>query len=269
MTDLELAHLLADAADAISLPAYRSDGFSIDTKPDGSIVTTIDRQVEETLTRLIAEHRPDEGVLGEERGPAGPSSPRWLIDPIDGTSSFATGELEWATLFARMVGGETRLGMVSSPALQHRWWATAGGGSWAVTPGTGDLPGPVRVSSMDVVEGARVAAWPPPRRLQPEAARRIEDFHRAAAEAGADLRGVEIKPTRETGFPAAPVMVAAGALDACVIWGSGPWDLAAFALLVEEAGGRFSDLEGGRRFDRFGGLFTNRLIHDPVSAWLR
>jgi histidinol-phosphatase len=268
MTELELAHLLADAADDLALAAYRTDAFSIETKPDGTVVTNVDREVESTLVRLLAEHRPGEGVLGEELGAGGPESPRWLIDPIDGTSSFATGELEWATLVARVVDEKLDLGVVTSPALEHRWWATAGGGAWAVTPGTGDRPSRLRVSPMDVVDGARVAAWPPPRRLRPDHARRVEQFHRGAMASGADLRGVDIKPTRETGFPAAPVMVAAGALDASFILGCGPWDLAALVILVEEAGGRFTDPEGGRRLDRFGGLFSNGLIHDEVNAWV-
>ena len=268
MTDLELAQLLAGTADDLALAAYRTDAFSIETKPDGTIVTNVDRAVESSLVRLLAEHRPGEGVLGEELGAAGPESPRWLIDPIDGTSSFATGEPEWATLIARLVDGEIDLGMVTSPALEHRWWATTGAGAWAVTPHTGDHPSPLRVSPMDVVDGARVAAWPPPRRLRPHDAQRVERFHAGATASGADLRGVDIKPTRGTGFPTAPVMVAAGALDACFVQGCGAWDLAALVVLVEEAGGRFSDPDGGRRLDRFGGLFSNGLIHDEVAAWV-
>ena len=128
--DLELALRLADAADAVSLPHFRS-GLAIETKPDLTPVTEADRAVETELRRILAEERPAEAILGEEQGAVGVGSRRWILDPIDGTRNYARGIPVWATLIALEDGGVTTVGVVSAPALGRRWWAERGSGAVA------------------------------------------------------------------------------------------------------------------------------------------
>ena len=128
--DLELALRLADAADAISLPLYGS-GLAVERKPDSTPVTEADRAVEAELRRLLAEERPDDGILGEEQGESGERARRWILDPIDGTRNYSRVIPVWATLVALEENGLVRVGVVSAPALGRRWWAERGSGAYA------------------------------------------------------------------------------------------------------------------------------------------
>src|SRR5262245_39761427 len=129
-SDLALALRMADVADAISLPRFRS-GLAIETKPDLTPVTEADREVEAELRRILDDERPDDAVLGEEGGAAGVGSRRWILDPIDGTRNYARGIPVWATLIALELDGIVTVGVVSAPALRSRWWAKRGGGAHA------------------------------------------------------------------------------------------------------------------------------------------
>ena len=144
--DLELALRLADAADALSLPSFRS-GLAIETKPDLTPVTEVDRAVESDLRRVLAEERPDDAILGEEEGAAGGGARRWFVDPIDGTRNYSRGIPVWATLIALESEGVVQLGVVSAPALARRWWAERGAGAFA----NGER---IHVSSVDTIESS-------------------------------------------------------------------------------------------------------------------
>ena len=236
--DLELAHSLADAADAISLAHFRT-GLAVERKPDLSPVTEADRGVEAELRRLLAEERPDDAVLGEEEGAAGESSRCWILDPIDGTRNYTRGIPVWATLVALAVDRTVELGVVSAPALGRRWWAERGSGAFA-------NGSPIHVSSIDRIEEA-VLSFPLDRPL-PEIASR-----------GWHVRGF--------GDFWAHMLVAEGAVDAAVdAVGIGAWDLAAVQVIVEEAGGRLSDFAGEARFDSGTGLSSNGLLHAELLA---
>src|SRR5881409_3409657 len=113
--DLRLALSLADAADAISTPGFRSE-LTIETKADLTPVTEVDRAVEAELRRRLADERPDDAILGEEQGAVGTGSRRWILDPIDGTRNYARGIPVWATLMALEEDGVVQLGIVSAPA---------------------------------------------------------------------------------------------------------------------------------------------------------
>ena len=128
--DLDLALRLADAADSISLPHFRT-GLAVETKADLTPVTEADREVEAELRRILAGERPDDAVLGEEQGAAGGGSRRWILDPIDGTRNYARGIPVWATLIALETRGMVQVGVVSAPALHSRWWAERGQGAFA------------------------------------------------------------------------------------------------------------------------------------------
>src|SRR5437660_304994 len=125
--DLALSHVLADAADAVSMARFRALDLRVDAKPDLTPVSDADTAVERALRGTLSRARPRDGVLGEEFGatdaPAGPGSRVWVIDPIDGTKNYIRGVPIWGTLIALMEGDQAMVGMVSAPALGRRWGA--------------------------------------------------------------------------------------------------------------------------------------------------
>jgi histidinol-phosphatase len=237
--DLDLALELADAADRIALAGFRSSGLVVEQKADLTPVTETDRAVERKLRALLAEARPGDAVLGEEHGASGESTRRWLIDPIDGTRNFTRGIPVWATLIALEEGGHVRLGVVSAPALGRRWWAERGEGAFA----DGDA---IHVSSIEHVEEAVLTfALDVP---LPEIAFRA--WH-----------------TRGFGDFWAHMLVAEGVVDGAVDSdGVSEWDIAAVQVVVEEAGGRFSDFAGDARLDTGSAVTSNGLLHEDLLA---
>ena len=238
--DLELAHRLADAADALSLARFRT-GLAVETKPALTPVTEADRAVEAELRRILADERPADAILGEEHGSSGSGSRRWILDPIDGTRNYTRGIPVWGTLLALEDDGELRVGLVSAPALGHRWWAERGTGAFL----DGD---PIHVSAVERVEDA------------------VLSF---ALESS--LPDVASRAWHARGFGDfwAHMLVAEGSVDGAVdAVGISEWDLAAVQVIVEEAGGRFSDASGEARIDAGTGISSNGLLHDDLLASL-
>src|SRR6476646_10460542 len=134
LTDLDLAHSLADIADRISLSRFRARDLQVDTKPDLTPVSDADRAVEQALRGELAATRPGDAVCGEEFGLSGDSPRQWVIDPIDGTKNYVRGVPVWATLIALLDDGDPVVGMVSAPALGRRWWAARGTARGAARP---------------------------------------------------------------------------------------------------------------------------------------
>src|SRR4051795_3719682 len=128
--DLRFAHALADAADAVTSARFRALDLRVDTKPDLTPVSEADRRAEEVIRDAVRASGRGEGVLGEEFGDDG-GDVKWIVDPIDGTTSFVRGVPVWATLLALERDGVVELGYVSAPALGRRWWAVRGGGAFA------------------------------------------------------------------------------------------------------------------------------------------
>src|SRR6478609_6057183 len=127
--DLDFALSLADDADALTLARFRAADLRVETKADLTPVTDADRAVERALRERIAAERTGEGVFGEEEGDDG-GAMRWIVDPIDGTRNFTRGLPVWASLIALERDGVVVCGVVSAPALGHRWWAGRGEGAW-------------------------------------------------------------------------------------------------------------------------------------------
>jgi len=239
--DLELALRLADVADAVSLRQFRS-GLRIETKPDLTPVTEADRAVETELRRVLAAELPEDAVLGEEHGAVGAGERRWILDPIDGTRNYARGIPVWATLVALEESGSVCLGVVSAPALGRRWWAERGTGAFA----DGEHIG---VSTISQVEDA-VLCFPLESEV-PEIARRA--WH-----------------ARGLGDFWAHMLVAEGAVDGAIdAVGVNEWDLAAVQVIVEEAGGRFSDFAGEPQIDSGTAITSNGLVHAELLAAVR
>jgi histidinol-phosphatase len=233
--DLAFALELADDADALSLPRFRAVDLHVETKPDLTPVTDADRAVERALRERIERERPGDEVLGEEEGGAG-GAVRWIVDPIDGTKNFARGIPVWATLIALERDGRVVCGVASAPALGHRWWASRGGGAWR----DGDR---IEVSSIASLAAAAVACTHARdlARLEPLVwhARGLGDFWQH-------------------------MLVAEGSLDSAVDARLEVWDYAAVALIVEEAGGRASTLDGSAVTRGAQVVSTNGLLHDEV-----
>ena len=234
--DLELALRLADAADAISLPRFRS-GIAVETKPDLTPVTEVDRAVEAELRRILAAERPGDAILGEEEGAVGTGSRRWIIDPIDGTRNYTRGIPIWATLIALESDDTVQLGVVSAPAFRERWWAERRAGAFR----NGE---PIHVSSVSAIEDSVLSFA-------------LEHEVPAIARRAWHARGF--------GDFWAYMLVAEGAVDGVIdADGVGEWDLAVVQVIVEEAGGRFSDRAGSSRIDSGSAIASNGLLHDEL-----
>lgn len=231
--DLALAHRLADAADAVSVARFRALDLRVDTKPDLSPVSDADTAVEQEIRALLATHRPDDGLLGEEYGeqPAtGSGRRRWVVDPIDGTKNFIRGVPVWATLIALLEGDRPVAGLVSAPALGRRWWAAVGEGAYAGP----DLPSgaPIRVSAVTDLSDASfcyssLGGWEDNGRLG-AVLQIMRDAWRSRAYG--DFYGY--------------MLLAEGALDVMVEPELSLWDIAALVPIVTEAGGALTDLTG-------------------------
>lgn len=242
--DLGLAFALADMAGAIALPRFLDRDFAVEAKPDGSPVTDVDREVERAWRDQIARSRPEHAVTGEELGQSGDSDWCWYLDPIDGTTRFVDGDPLWMTLIALAHREEIELGVVSFPALGDRWWASRGQGAF-------HNGRPVAVSSTSRISQAVVNDdW----RLT---LARGQSGHPLAAVAA---RCARVRPHRGHSFLA----VAAGEADVAIGTGGYAWDYAPMRIIVEEAGGRFSDHAGAARIDSRNAAVTNGRIHQEV-----
>jgi histidinol-phosphatase len=251
------AQALCDAADSISLQHFRRE-LDIQAKPDRTFVTVADQSIERLIRERIRSRYPGHGLVGEEYGEeAGEGSARWYIDPIDGTHNYIRGVPLFGTLLALEVDGELQVGVMSAPALRERWYAARGSGSWAV--GSAGAEGPRRIRA------SRVAAITDAHLLYGSITE-LEESGRAPG-----LRRLMGEVWRERGFGDfwGYALVAEGAAEAMVEIGVKTWDLAAPTVIIEEAGGRLTDLAGDRRIDGGEMLASNGLLHEPLLDRLR
>jgi histidinol-phosphatase len=249
--DLTLALELADLADSITLEHFRASDLEVATKPDLTPVTEADTTVERTIRGRLESLRPRDGVLGEEYGDSGTGERRWIIDPIDGTMSYVRGLPFWATLLALEDGGGVSVGVVSAPALHRRWWAARGGGAW-LDDGLAPEPRRIHVSAVADLADAHLCL---------SAATEWEAIGRLDAILELERRCWR---TRGYGDLWSYMFVAEGVLEIGLDPKASVWDLAAMQVVVEEAGGRFSDLAGATRLDGGNAVATNGLVHDAV-----
>lgn len=251
-SDCELAALLADAADAITLTRFKATDLRVSSKPDRTPVTDADTAVEDAIRALLAEHRPSDAIAGEERGGfdgAALEGRTWVLDPIDGTKNFLRGAPVWATLIALVEDRTPVVGMVSAPELRRRWWASRGGGAYSAGP---DGVRGLAVSGVSALSDAYVStthlgSW-------------VEFHSREAYLALVDA----CWENRAFGDFWQHCLVAEGAIDLAVEPVVNPWDVAPFQVLITEAGGRFSDLRGVARFDSGDALSSNGVLHDAA-----
>jgi histidinol-phosphatase len=253
--DLALAIELADLADSITLARFRAADLVVETKPDLTPVTEADTAVERAVRARLAELRPGDAVVGEEYGDTGGSDGgrRWIIDPIDGTKNYVRGIPVWGTLLALHEGDQATIGVVSAPALNRRWWASAGAGAFAAD-GLSEAPRRLHVSAVRALEDAQLCVsgfdgW--------EEQGRIEALLDLARQCWR---------TRGFGDFWTYMMIAEGVAEIGCEPVVSLWDLAAPQVIVEEAGGTFTDLAGVRTAAGGDALATNGLLHEQALA---
>jgi histidinol-phosphatase len=245
-SELDFALRLADLADTLTLPHYTNRSFSLDWKANRTEVTEADRDTETAIAAMVAAERPNHGLFGEEHGLMGDiDSPwRWIVDPIDGTSNFVRGIPVWATLIALThVDLGAVVGVVSAPAMQLRWWAAKGLGAFADGRRC-------QVSSVSSLDEAQVCVT----------------FAKGWDSLGLTPKLVELQQRsyRARGFGDfwQHMLVAEGAVDLAIdAVGVQPYDLAAVMVVVEEAGGTFTDRHGERTFQHDTAISSNGHLH--------
>jgi histidinol-phosphatase len=253
--DLRLAHVLADAADDLTSRRFRALDLKVETKPDLTPVSDADRAVEDQIRGTLKRARPRDAVIGEEFGKTGYSQRCWVIDPIDATKNFVRGIPVWATLIALMDEGEVVVGLVSAPALGRRWWAAKGGGAW--TGRSLAKASRLQVSQVTQMSDASfsyssLSGW--------EERGKLDGF--------LDLTR-DVWRTRAFGDFWSHMMVAEGVVEISAEPEVSLWDLAALQVIIEEAGGRFTDLSGRATPDGGSVLVSNGHLHDAALHRLR
>lgn len=254
--DLSFALTLADRADAATCARFGALDLHIETKPDLTPVTDADRAVEADLREVIGRERPGDSVLGEEfGGTASFSGRQWILDPIDGTKNFVRGVPVWASLIALLEDGVPVVGVVSAPALHRRWWAARGQGAFASVDGAPSRR--VSVSAVAQLDSASLSfsslsGW---------------------AQRGLRERFIELTDAvwrvRAYGDFLSYCLVAEGAVDIAAEPEVSVWDLAALDILVREAGGQFTGLDGAAGPHGGDALATNGRLHEEVLNLLR
>jgi histidinol-phosphatase len=251
-----LLESIANDADAMALKYFRADGLRVERKRDGTSVTEADRAVEQMAREKVAASGLALDVLGEEMGggeasdAAGSDRARLIIDPIDGTEEFSRGIPTFGTLLAIEQNGEIVAGMASAPALGARWWAYPGEG--AFRDGR-----KIRVSDVATLNDAMVfttGTGPSKDKVAQTRIRRLPDSARNGRAFGGFWQHM---------------LVAEGAIEAALDWTSKPWDLAPLRIIVEEAGGRSTNLNGERTIYTGNLLSTNGKIHEQALKLLQ
>jgi len=251
---LSLALELCDEADRLALRWFRRE-VPTERKPDRTFVTEADRAIERLVRERIHAVHPDHGLVGEEYGEeAGAADVRWYVDPIDGTHNFVRGIPLFATLLAVEAGGELQVGAMSAPALRQRWWAARGLGAWAGAP-DGERRR-IRTSGVAQLGDAQLLYG----------SRRDDVASGLLPGYDAVLRAC----WRERGFGDfwAYALVAEGAAEAMFETGMHSWDIAAPTVIVEEAGGRATDVDGRREIRGRTFVASNGHLHDALLAGL-
>ena len=252
--DLRLAHVLADAADSTTMTRFRAQDLRVESKPDLTPVTDADRTVEEAIRSTLKRARPRDAITGEEYGESGHGPRRWVIDPIDGTKNFVRGVPVWATLIALMDGEDVVAGVCSAPALGRRWWAAVGTGAY--TGKSLAAASRLAVSKVSDLTDASLSysglgGW--------DERGRLDDFLSLARRCWR---------TRAYGDFWSYMLIAEGAVDLAAEPELELYDMAALDIIVTEAGGRFTSLDGTD--GPFGGnaLASNGHLHEAALAFL-
>ncbi|BCW94105.1 MAG: inositol monophosphatase [Thermoanaerobaculum sp.] len=200
----------------------------VDEKSRNDFVSTADRESEEAIRRYLAKATPECAFLGEESGRAGSQARAWVVDPLDGTTNFVRGFPHFAVSVALMEGSEVLVGAIYDPMRDELFTACRGAGAFCngkkiAVSGRASLEGSFLTTGFPFRMGAALATY---------LAVFAEVFPRAAAIRRPGAASLDLAHT------------ACGIFDAFFEFFLSPWDLAAGVLLVQEAGGKVTNLDG-------------------------
>jgi histidinol-phosphatase len=252
--DLRLAHVLADDADSLTTARFKSLDLHVMSKPDLTPVTDADQAVEEMIRRTLSRVRSRDAITGEETGSSGHSQRRWIVDPIDGTKNFVRGVPVWATLISLVVDEEVVLGVVSAPMLQRRWWASSGNGAWtgrSLLKATQCQVSDVRRLEDASLSYASLHGW--------DERERLDDFLSLMRRCWR---------TRAYGDFWSYMLIAEGAIDLAAEPELAVYDMAALDIIVREAGGRFTSLDGTDGPWGGNAIASNGHLHEAALSFL-
>jgi histidinol-phosphatase len=252
---LSLALEMCDEAGRVAMRWYRRD-VPTSRKPDRTFVTEADQSIERLIRERVRAIYPQHGFVGEEYGDEdGAAGIRWYIDPIDGTHNFIRGVPLFATLLAVEVEGEIQVGVMSAPALGERWYAARGAGAWVVA--RGGVRRRIAVSRVADLGDAHLIYSS----RRENVSSGLMPGHDALIEAS----------WRDRGFGDfwGYALVAEGAAEAMFETGIHSWDVAAPMVIIEEAGGRVTDVAGARDVGAPSFVGSNGQLHDEILARLR
>jgi len=251
--DLGLALQMADEADALTLDRFGALDLHVETKPDLTPVTDADKSAEELLRGLLVANRPDDAVVGEEFGGTAVFEGRqWVLDPIDGTKNFVRGVPVWSTLIALLLDGVPTVGVVSAPALGRRWWASSGEGAFASFNG---VTRRISVSGVSELDSASLS---------------YSDLTTGWEDRRPQFVELTDAVWRVRGYGDfwSYCLLAEGAVDVVTEPEVKLWDLAPLDIVVREAGGRFTSIDGAPGPHGGSAIATNGLLHDEVLGRL-
>jgi histidinol-phosphatase len=268
--DLRLAHVLADDADSLTQARFKALDLHVMSKPDLTPVTDADSAVEEGIRRTLSRVRSRDAVVGEEQGTSGHSQRRWIVDPIDGTKNYVRGVPVWATLIALAVDDEVVLGVVSlialavddevvlgvvsAPQLQRRWWASTGNGAWtgrSLLKATKCEVSDVRRLEDASLSYSSLSGW--------DERGRLDDFLSLSRRCWR---------TRAYGDFWSYMLLAEGAVDIAAEPELAVYDMAALDVIVREAGGTFTSLDGSAGPWGGNAVASNGHLHDAALSFL-
>lgn len=247
--DLGLALQMADEADALTLDRFGALDLHVETKPDLTPVTDADKSAEELLRGLLVANRPDDAVVGEEFGGTAVFEGRqWVLDPIDGTKNFVRGVPVWSTLIALLQDGVPTVGVVSAPALARRWWASSGEGAFSSFNG---VTRRISVSGVSELDSASLS---------------YSDLTTGWEDRRPQFVELTDAVWRVRGYGDfwSYCLLAEGAVDVVAEPEVKLWDLAPLDIVVREAGGRFTSIDGAPGPHGGSAIATNGLLHDEV-----
>jgi histidinol phosphatase-like enzyme (inositol monophosphatase family) len=253
------AQAIAKEAGDLTLTHYRKRGLAVDTKRDGSPVTIADRSAEELLRKLVASRFPTDAISGEEFGDTPGTAPasgfRWVFDPIDGTKSFVSGVPLYGTMVACLHHEDPVIGVINMPALGEVVAAAKGLGCTLAR--TGHPTEPARVSGVrDLKEAIFVYTAP-------------EVYTQAGKWPLFERMSHATRLSRGWSDCYGCVLVATGRADIWVEPTVALWDVAAAVPIIEEAGGRYTDLSGRRDATTGSCIATNGHLHDAAMKIVR
>lgn len=259
LSDLDIAHLTADAAGAAILPWFRHPDLRADNKADDKAtggfdpVTIADRAAEQAMRAVLVAHRPDDAIWGEEFGRlAGTSGRTWVLDPIDGTRGFMSGTPTWGVLVALSGDGGPVLGVIDQPYTGERFVGA---------PGVAVLSGPMGTATMATRNTAKLS--------DAILFTTFPEVGTADERAGFQAVAGQVRLTRYGMDCYAYALLAAGQIDLVIEAGLNAYDIAAPIAVIEAAGGVVTNWQGGPAHD--GGRVlaaANRGLHALALALL-